>query len=79
MLECSVKWENSKEIFMGAISYIIHNRQNNDYNEEQMKDMRMDRLSEILIKEIENRMPTFWGMVYSSIWQSTRNDALYVV
>ena len=61
MLECSVKWENSKEIFMGAISYIIHNRQNNDYNEEQMKDMKTDRLSEILIREIENRMPTFCG------------------
>ena len=61
MLEYSAKWENSKEIFMGAISYIIHSRKDNDYNEEQMKDMRTDRLSEILIREIENRMPAFCG------------------
>ena len=58
MLDCSDKWENRKEIFMGAISYIIHSRQDK-YKEEQLKEMETDRLSEILTTEIENRMPTY--------------------
>ena len=59
MLDCSVKWENRKEVFMGAISYIVHSRQDSDYKEEQLKDMEMEKLSEILVREIENRMPKF--------------------
>ena len=58
MLDCSVNWEDRKEMFMGAISYIIHSRQDK-YEENQLKNMEMDRLSEILTTEIENRMPTF--------------------
>ena len=58
MLDCSDKWENRKEIFMGAISYIIHSRQDK-YKDEELKEMDTDRLSKILTTEIENRMPTF--------------------
>merc|ERR1739838_664633 len=59
MLECSMKWENQKEVFMGAISYIVHSRQDGDYKEEQLKDKETEKLSEILVIEIENCMPKF--------------------
>ena len=61
MLECSIDWESRKEIFIGAIGYIVHGRQFGDYKEENMKDMVIDKLSEILIREIENKMPKYCG------------------
>ena len=61
MIECSTEWDNKTNIFIGAINYIVHNSQTDGYNLEQMKDIETERLSEILTREIENRMPTFCG------------------
>ena len=59
MLEISEKWENRNKIFIGAISYIIHGRKDSEVMENEIKDMGIEKLSEKLIREIENRMPKF--------------------
>ena len=58
MLTCSEQWKNKKDIYIGAISYIEHGRQEVRNKKKQLKDMGLERLREILIREIENRMPT---------------------
>ena len=57
MLNCSMKWTNKKEIYIGAINYIEHGRQDTRDKEKQLKDLEVDSLCEILVREVENRMP----------------------
>ena len=57
MTTCSEKWENKKDVYIGAINYTIHGRQDTRDKKEQLKDKGIERLCEILIQEIENRMP----------------------
>ena len=57
MTACSEKWANKKDAYIGAINYIIHGRQYTRDKKEQLKDKGIERLREILIREIENRMP----------------------
>ena len=59
MLEMSEKWTNRKEIFIGAINYVINGRKGGKDKEEEINVMGIDGLSETLIREIENRMPKF--------------------
>lgn len=59
MLDCSREWENRKDTFIGTINYIVHGSQNSMEKEEQMQVMGIERLSETLIREIENRMPKY--------------------
>ena len=57
MLQCSEKWENKKDIYIGAINYIEHGRKDARDKKEQLIDSGIERLCEVLIREIENRMP----------------------
>ena len=57
MLECSDKWENKKNIYIGAINYIVHGRKEESSRDEQLKERSLEELCEILTREIENRMP----------------------
>ena len=57
MKSCSEKWENKKDVYIGAIDYTIHGRRDTRDKKEQLKDKGIERLREILIREIENRMP----------------------
>merc|ERR1711874_493039 len=57
MTTCSEKWPNKKDVYMGAINYTIHGRHDTRDKKEQLKDKGIERLREILIREIENRMP----------------------
>ena len=57
MLECSDKWVNKKDVYIGAINYIEHGRKDAIDRKEQLTDIGIERLREILIREIENRMP----------------------
>ena len=61
MLECSEKWENKKNVYIGAINYIAHGRQEERGMEEQLKERSLESLCEILTREIENRMPKHCG------------------
>ena len=61
MLECSDKWENKKNIYIGAINYIAHGRQDERGMDEQLKERSLGALCEILTREIENRMPKHCG------------------
>ena len=57
MIHGSMEWENKKEIYIGAINYIKHGRQDIGDDEKQLNDLEVDSLCMILVKEIENRMP----------------------
>ena len=57
MIECSETWENKKEVYIGAINFIVHGRQNEQDKGEKMQEKEVETLSEMLIGEIENRMP----------------------
>ena len=57
MMKCSQEWENKKEICIGAINYVAHGRQIEQENVKQMQEKEMEILIEMLIREIENRMP----------------------
>ena len=57
MLTCSESWKNKEDIYIGAINYIEHGRKEVRNKKEQLKDIEIERLREILIREIENRMP----------------------
>ena len=57
MLQCSEKWKNRKDIYIGAINYIEHGRTDARDKKEQLIDSGVERLCEVLIREIENRMP----------------------
>ena len=61
MLECSDKWENKKNVYIGAINYIAHGRQEERGIDEQLKERSLGALCEILTREIENRMPKQCG------------------
>ena len=55
MLEHCKKWANKKEIFIGAINYIEHGKQ--DTRNSKLEHLDVDSLTDIFLKEIENRMP----------------------
>merc|ERR1711955_29406 len=55
MLDQSKDWNNRKEIFIGAINYVEHGRQ--DTRNSKLEQLELDSLCDILIREIENRMP----------------------
>ena len=55
MLDQSKDWNNRKEIFIGAINYVEHGRQ--DTRNSKLEQLEIDSLCDILIREIENRMP----------------------
>ena len=60
MLECSENWENRNEIFVWAINYVKHGRKDHDGEEIQESEWESrESLCEILIREIENRMPKY--------------------
>ena len=61
MLDNSEKWEEKKNVYIGAKNYIVHGRQGEGELEEQLKEKSVEDLSEILINEIENRMPKHCG------------------
>ena len=60
MMKCSDEWIYTmrKDIYIGAINYIVHGRKDGKEKEEQMQEFEIEELREILIREIENRMPT---------------------
>ena len=57
MLECSVNWLNRNKVFIEAIKHVIKGREDEQTKEKELEKTCIERLSEILIKEIENRMP----------------------
>ena len=57
MLESTVDWTERKNIFIGAIKYVIKGREDEPNKESELEETSIERLSEILIREIENRMP----------------------
>ena len=57
MLESTVDWTDRKNIFIGAIKYVIKGREDEPNKESELEETSIERLSEILIREIENRMP----------------------
>ena len=56
MLTCSETWTNKKDVYIGAINYVEHGRQD-ARDEKELKGKGIEELREILIREIENRMP----------------------
>ena len=59
MLECSKDWINRKEIFIGAINYVMHGRKDVQNMVLEQSEMCIEKLSESLVREIENRMPKY--------------------
>ena len=59
MLEFSSEWVNKKQIFIDAISCVTSVRKDDHNNEKELKEICLERLSEILIREVENRMPKY--------------------
>ena len=55
MLERCKDWNNKKEIFIGAINYVEHGKQ--DTRNTKLEQLELDSLCDILIREIDNRMP----------------------
>ena len=56
MLESTVDLIERKNMFIGAIKYVIKGR-DEPSKESELEEASIERLSEILIREIENRMP----------------------
>ena len=54
-LNCCKDWINKKETFIGAINYIEHRKQ--DTRKSKLEQLELDSLCDILIREIDNRMP----------------------
>ena len=61
MLECSEWWESGKNTYIGAINYMAQGRQEKSSIEEKLEEKSLEELCEILIREIENRMPKHCG------------------
>ena len=59
MLDCSKNWTNRKEIFIGAINYVMHGRKDAQNMVLEQSEMCIEKLSESLVREIENRMPKY--------------------
>ena len=57
MLESTVDLIERKNMFKGAIKYVIKGREDEPSKESELEELSIERLSEILIREIENRMP----------------------
>ena len=58
MLDLSAEWPNKREIFIGAINFVIHSRKDDNNNrKEELNEKCTERLCELLVREIENRMP----------------------
>ena len=55
MLNRCKDWKYKKETFIGAINYIEHGRQ--DTRNTKLDKLELDSLCDILIREIDNRMP----------------------
>ena len=59
MLDLSIEWSNKREIFIGAINFVIHGRKYENNKKNEFKEISTERLSELLVREIENRMPKY--------------------
>ena len=60
MLDLSAEWSEKKEIFIKAINFIIPDRKDSENNNTQkLKEMCIEGLCELLVREIENRMPKY--------------------
>ena len=57
MFDCSANWLNRNKLFIEAIKHVIKGREDEHTKEKELEKTCIERLSEILIKEIENRMP----------------------
>ena len=57
MLDLCAEWSNRREIFIEAINSVNHNRKDNNNRKEELKELCIERLCELLVREIENRMP----------------------
>ena len=59
MLEFSFEWVNRKKILIEAINYVRYGKKDHHENEQQLREISIEKLTEIFIIEIENRMPKF--------------------
>ena len=59
MLESTVDWVERKNIFIETIKYVIKGREDEPNKKSELEEASIERLSEILIREIENRMPKY--------------------
>ena len=59
MLESTVGWKEREKMFIGAIKYVIKGREDEQNKENELEGTNIEQLSEILIREIENRMPKY--------------------
>ena len=57
MLESTVGLIQRESMFIAAIKYVIKGREDEENKENELEGANIERLSEILIREIENRMP----------------------
>ena len=57
MMKCSHEWENKKEMLEATINYVAHGRENVMEIVKQLLENDVETLIEMLIREIENRMP----------------------
>ena len=57
MLDLSAEWQNRREIFIEAINSVNHNGKHNSNRKEELKELCTERLCELLVREVENRMP----------------------
>ena len=56
MLELSAEWPNKREIFTLAINSVSQNKED-DNKKSELKDTCIGKLCELLVREIDNRMP----------------------
>ena len=60
MLDFSAEWLEKKEIFIKAINFIIPDRKDSKSKKtKELEEMCIERLCELLVREIENRMPKY--------------------
>ena len=59
MLESTVGWKEREKMFIGAIKYVTKGREDEPDKENELEETNIERLSEVLIREIENRMPKY--------------------
>ena len=59
MLEFSFEWVNRKKILIESINYVRYGKKDHHDNEQKLRETNIERLTEIFVIEIENRMPKF--------------------
>ena len=59
MLEFSFEWVNRKKILIEAINYVRYGIKDRHENEQKLRETNIEKLTEIFVIEIENRMPKF--------------------